>query len=108
MDIPAMAPVERDWLLGRGEEDGGGDGDGDVDEAVDKAVAVAAVLEGADVLVDDGLEVGGEMLNAGEKLTLLELESSVILNLYCCVVGMSKGIRTVALPLLGSVAFQQK
>ena len=90
-----MAPVDRECPL-----------EGVVLEDVD--AGIAAALEGAAVLVEDGREFGGAILNAGEKLTLLELLSSRILNLYSCVVGMSEGMRKVALPLFSSVAVWQK
>jgi hypothetical protein len=92
MDTPAMAPEDSEWLL-------------DVfTEPADVGAAESTALGAANVLVGDEPGIGGEMLNAGEIWTLLELESSVILNVYCCVVGMSKGMRRVALPLFGSVA----
>ncbi len=68
--MPAMAPADREYKVVEAEKF----------EDVD--AAVAAVLEAADVLVGKP-EVEGVILNAGEKLTLLELESSVILNWYC-------------------------
>ena len=70
IDMPAMAPADREYKVVEAEKF----------EDVD--AAVAAVLEAADVLVGKP-EVEGVILNAGEKLTLLELESSVILNWYC-------------------------
>jgi hypothetical protein len=92
MAIPAMAPEESEWLLDVSEE------------PEDVGETESAAVGGDDVLVGDEPGSGGEIVNAGEMWTLLELESSVILNVYCCVVGMSKGMRRVALPLLGRVA----
>ena len=93
--MPIMAPVDKESLLE------------DVEELEGSGAAVAAALEVAGVLVEDEPGAGGDMLNAGEKLTLLELESSRILNLYCCVVGMSDGMSKVALPVFGSTAVQR-
>jgi hypothetical protein len=86
--MPTMAPIEREVLVEV------------VDEDVDPPVAVEEVPG----LVGVELGNGGYILNAGEMLTLLELESSRILNWYCWVVGISAGMRTVALPLAGSMA----
>lgn len=94
--MPAMVPVERPWWLDK------------VEEPVDVDTPVAAAPDVAAVLVDSVPEGGGEMSNAGEKLTLLEFESSVILNLYCWVVWMSEGMRRVALPLFGSTAIRRE
>lgn len=87
-----MAPVDMELVLGGVEE---------VGAAVDAAVEAAALL------VEDEPGSGGDMLNEGEKLTLLELESSRILNWYCCVVGMLEGISRVALPVFLSMAVQR-
>jgi len=83
-----MAPIERALLLEVEVED------------VEPAVAVEEVA----VLVGVKLGYGGYILKAGEILTLLELESSRILNSYSWVVGTSEGISRVALPLAGSMA----
>ncbi len=93
-DMPIIAPVDKELLLeDEGELEGG--------------AAVAAAVEVAAVLVEDEPGTGGDMLNAGEKCTLLELESSRILNLYCCVVGRSEGMSNVALPVFVSMAVQR-
>lgn len=77
-------------------------------EPIGVEAAVSVELGTACVAVDDVPAVAGEMLNTGERLTLLELESSVILNWYCCVVGTSDGIRRLALPLFVSIAVWRK
>jgi hypothetical protein len=64
--ILMMAPLERELLLEVEVED------------VDPDVAVEEV----DVLVGDEPGNGGYILNAGERLALLELESLRILNCY--------------------------
>lgn len=69
------------------------------------AVVLAAV-DAADDEVGEYPGGGGATLKAGDKLTLLELVSSVILNLYCWVVGTSAGMERIALPRLGSTAMQ--
>jgi hypothetical protein len=94
--MPTIAPVERD------EEEV------EVEEVVLADAAVAAALGASEEPGLDEPGGGGEMSKAGERLTLLELESSMILNLYCCVVGISDGIRTVALPLFVRVAGRRK
>ena len=92
--MPTMAPVDKELLLGG------------VEEFEELVAAVDAVVEVASVFVEDEPGAGGDMLNAGEKLTLLELESSRILNWYCCVVGTSEGMSKVALPVFVSMAVQ--
>ncbi len=92
--MPIIAPVDKELLLE------------DVEE-LEVGAVVAAAVEVAAVLVEDEPGAGGEMLNAGEKWTLLELESSSILNLYCCVVGRSEGMSRVALPVFVSTAVQR-
>ena len=67
-DIPAMAPVERPGL-----------GDEEVNSE-DVESGFAAVGETAEVLEEVVVEVGGDMVNAGERLALLELASSTVLN----------------------------
>jgi hypothetical protein len=94
-DKPAIVPVESPECAEDGEADG-------FDEAVVDALGIAAVVGE----YEPG--IGGLMVNAGEKWVLLEFESSVILNLYCWVVGTSAGIRRVALPLLGRTAGRRK
>lgn len=66
-DIPAMAPAESPGLGG---EEAGSE---DVDSGVGAVGETAEVPEG-------DVEVGGDMVNAGERLTLLELLSSTVLN----------------------------
>lgn len=94
-DAPTMAPVDRELSLDVGKDSG-------------NVVAGVVALGTPNELVEDKPSIGGKILNAGERWTLLELESSVILNWYCWVVGMSDGITSVAMPVFWSVAVWQK
>lgn len=89
-DAPTMAPVDRELSLDVGKDSG-------------NVVAGVVALGTPNELVEDKPSIGGKILNAGERWTLLELESSVILNWYCWVVGMSDGITSVAMPVFWSV-----
>lgn len=91
-DIPAIAAVER-LVLEAGVLEL-------VEEAAEVGVSTPLV---ARVVLGEGKP--GRISNAGERLTLLELESSMSLNLYCWVVGISEGMSTVARPSFCSEAF---
>jgi hypothetical protein len=115
MAMPARTPGESDLFVDEeGEEEAAGAldvvvwGELDVALAVELYVAVAAALDAADVELTTEPGIGGAMSKAGELLTLLELVSSVILNLYCWLVGTSTGMTRVALPVFGSTANRRR